>query len=222
MKVNFFDRQKVIALTDEVTRKGLSGSAAYVRRVAINSMRRDRTKAQNPAAPGRPPKFRADDESVSLRNIQFFYEESSKSAVVGPIKLNQHQYGDDGVLQIGTVPAVHEFGGTAGIRERLVPFTFAEAFRRYGAAVGKAFLATGHALPRPAAERVYGKQARYRIDESAGGTWVPVGRSGRRRTVIARTRTARYPARPFMWPALQKAIAKGKIPQAFIGRVGTT
>lgn len=220
MKVNFFDTSKVKALTDEATRKGIGGACAYVRQTAINSMRRDKTKKQAPSIAPTPPKFRAADQAVSLRNIQFYYDEPSKTGIVGPIKFNQMQQGNDGVIQRGVVPAVHEFGGNAGIKEKLIPFSLAIAYRKYGKAAGDAFKYTGTYMPMADAIRVYGKEATHRIDESAGGTWIRAGRV-KRNQIIMRTRKAVYPKRPFMSRALSIAISKNKIAAAFVGRVGT-
>lgn len=214
----FFDRPRIKNMTDEATMKGLSKSGAYIRKVMIRIQRRVGKKGK-PSAPGEAPKFRnVNNEYVSLRNIRFIYSPENKSVVVGPVKLNQLQHagGVIGNFATGTVPAVHQFGGRVGIREQLMPFSLAIAYRNYGKAAGDLFKKAGYHLPLSSVQRIYGANAEHMVDMTAGGIWVRVGKSKRNR-IITRARIANYPRRPFVTIALEKSMPK--IPQQFLGSV---
>jgi hypothetical protein len=155
IKDMFFDRVKVERLISRDGAKFLNKVGAFIRITARRSMRSG-GKKRKPSQPGMPPRYHTKHDVATLRNILYGYDASRQSVIVGPVKLNKKQY-LGGKLSAGTIPALHEFGGTAGIRERKTPF----------------------------------------------GKWVPVGRKNR--GGATRVRTARYPARPFMAPALAKA-----------------
>jgi hypothetical protein len=111
----FFDRKKVQDILGKQSAKALGKAGAFVQRRARSSLRRRKAAS----APGSPPNVHSQDDVATLKNIWFALDEKSLSVVVGPLKLNQQQY-LGGVLTAGTVPQLHEFGGTAGIREKRV------------------------------------------------------------------------------------------------------
>jgi len=111
MKKAFFDRQRIIDAVDRATRKALSRSLAFVRQTAKTTILRRRKRS---SGPGQPPSVHSKNPVASLRNILFFYDERTKSGVVGPVKLNQVNLTDIGSQ---TVPQIMESGGVVGIRE---------------------------------------------------------------------------------------------------------
>lgn len=150
----FFDLPEVIRRMDENNRKALSLAGRDLRQAARGLLGKP-SKRGKARPPGKPPRTHSQNERLSLRNI--LYGLSSKDTlIVGPVRLNQKQfYG--GSMGSGTIPRLHEFGGTAGIRERFV-----------------------------------------------GGEWRSMGKGRARPGVPVRVRKARYPARPFMRPALER------------------
>jgi hypothetical protein len=64
-----------------------------------------RRKATSPA--GSPPSAHSKDSVATLKNILFAYEPQNMGVVIGPVLLNGSQ---------GSVPALHEFGGSRAIR----------------------------------------------------------------------------------------------------------
>jgi hypothetical protein len=95
-KDNFFDRAVVASAAEHGRRGALSGMAAFVRKVARNSMRRTKNYKDH-AEPGQPPNAHAGQ----LKEMLYFaYDSDSRTAVIGPVKM-----GD------GTVPGLLEFGG---------------------------------------------------------------------------------------------------------------
>jgi phage gpG-like protein len=59
--------------------------------------------------PGKPPRARSGDSVRTLRNILFAYEPQNMGVVIGPVLLNGGG---------GSVPALHEFGGSHPVRHR--------------------------------------------------------------------------------------------------------
>src|SRR5689334_22367304 len=104
MKNFFFDRLLVQRELGKDNAKALSKIGAFVRRRARSSMRR-RKRA---AAVGMPPSAHSSDPVRTLKNIWFAYDQSRQSVVIGPLRLNGNQ---------GSIPALHEFGGTRPIVE---------------------------------------------------------------------------------------------------------
>lgn len=166
VKNAFFDRKAVAAEIGAKSAKALSKFGGYVRKTAQRSMRR----RKKPSEPGQPPSTHSRDAVASLRNILYALDRNSPlgRVVVGPVLLNQKQY-IGGVLTSGTVPQLHEFGGRAGIREKLV-----------------------------------------------GREWRPRGKFKPRPGQPQRVRQATFPARPFMFPALEAV--SPKFPELFTGR----
>jgi hypothetical protein len=95
----FFDRATVVREVGKLNAKALSKAGAFVQRRARSSMKR--RKAISP--PGKPPSAHSKDPVATLKKILFAYEPSRMSVVVGPVLLNG---------QGGSVPALHEFGGS--------------------------------------------------------------------------------------------------------------
>ncbi len=118
MKSNFFDRDKVTRAMSNAAKRNLSKFGAYVRTDAQRSLRyRDK-----PSGPGEPPsahktmsrtktnkKGVTKTQSVSpLREFIFFaYDETRKSVVIGPAKLN---------AKFGNAPHALEYGGESIVR----------------------------------------------------------------------------------------------------------
>ena len=117
MKVTkmFFDRKAVQDMLGKKNAAAMSRALSFIRRRARSSLRR----RKGTSAPGSPPSVHSSDDVATLKNILFAFDAASQSGIVGPVKLNQQQY-LGGVLQAGTVPELHEFGGTLGLREKLV------------------------------------------------------------------------------------------------------
>jgi hypothetical protein len=115
----FFDRAKVQALMDKKTLTALSKAGDRTRK-AGRRLIGNPSKAK-PRAPGKPPRARSNSDVVSLRNIQYGFQPGNQSVLVGPLRLSQGQT-LSGVMARGTVPELHEFGGTAGIREKQITY----------------------------------------------------------------------------------------------------
>lgn len=120
----FFDRPAVIQRMDAATHRSLSKAGAFVRRAAISRLRRRKRASR----PGESPSVHSADAVANLRFILFGFD-GKDTVVVGPVGLNQKQY-VGGKLSGGTVPNLMEFGGRAGIREKLVGKTWVPRGRR--------------------------------------------------------------------------------------------
>lgn len=102
----FFDRQIVISAVGVASAKNMSRAGSFIQRAARSSLRR--RKSASP--PGQPPSVHTKDRVATLKNIWFTFDPVNKSVVVGPMKLNSTSLvGSDQP----TVPALHEYGGTA-------------------------------------------------------------------------------------------------------------
>ena len=110
-KQMFFDRQAVIDAVGKASARNLSKAGAFVRRGARSSLRR----RKRVSLPGTPPSVHSRDPVASLKNIWFVFDPSSRSVVVGPVKLN-------GPVRLrgsnrSTIPALQELGGVAVVSE---------------------------------------------------------------------------------------------------------
>lgn len=127
----FFDRDRVLAAADAMTRRALSKWGAFVRKGAQHSLRYETSKRAK-SQPGEPPvvhrsgrrkRVQKDGtekmQSVSpLREFIFFaYEPSNNSVIVGPAKTNQVFFNRHRQPVTGTVPSVLEYGGEITILE---------------------------------------------------------------------------------------------------------
>lgn len=141
LKKMFLDRKLVEDIMGKKSAKALRIALSRVRKRAQHSMKtkgaarrrpkRDKGKAfdrwmlevtQQPASPpGTPPFVHSTSSVETLRNIWFGVEFTSGTVqgIVGPLALNKMQK-LNGVVARGTVPRLHEKGGTATIREKRV------------------------------------------------------------------------------------------------------
>lgn len=101
LKNSFFDRHAVVDKVEKARVTVLSRIGAFMRTRA-RSMLRKRKRISNP---GQAPSVHTSDPTISLKNVQFGYDFSSRSVVVGPIPLNGKNGGTP-------VPELLEFGGT--------------------------------------------------------------------------------------------------------------
>lgn len=196
----FFDRAEVINALTAMERKSLSKAGMIVKDAAKRSIRKmglarpklveqranpgmrlsdilakttnkkrraiiveriRQIKTRPPSPPGTPPHTHVPFSHMLgfRRNLYNAYDKMSHSAVVGPSKKGAEW----------TIPRLHEFGGSKGLRE----WVLTPKYPRYNKPIIK----------------WVGLR-----DDPGGSQWVPTGR----------TQSFRYPARPFMAPALAK------------------
>ncbi len=110
-KSNFFDTPKVKKALDEVTREKLSRLGAFTRRTAQQSIR----VRKKPSAPGSPPS--GHNQQLLSKNIEFAWDSSARSVVVGPTALNIIYFDGNGQPVKGLVPEVLEEGGEIRVLE---------------------------------------------------------------------------------------------------------
>jgi hypothetical protein len=122
IKELFFDRDKVQAAVDRVTRDNLSKGAAYIRRSARESIK---DRAQGRSAPGQPPyshigakrkKLNRARKAAGLdpvkggfqgvKHILFGFDPVARSVIIGPVSNRK-----------GTVTHVLEFGGSESVKQ---------------------------------------------------------------------------------------------------------
>ena len=201
---SFFDRKVVKDAVDRARQNALARSAALIRVVAQRSMRYRKWKPDGKGSPPGNPPFartgRGNKSALIRKGTWFYYDSTTRSAVVGPVRLPGGGTG---------APATMEFGGTARARD-------ARTARRVGGS-GEIRVSSGS-----------GRDSKGRY-ASAGGRSTKVVRtsSGKRvRVTYAKLKTAeqaaratrlndelyrpasasvRVAARPFMAPALRQA-----------------
>jgi len=100
--MTFFDPDKIIRGVDRQTRKFMGRFGGYVRKVAVNSMKK-RAKRHDDAPTGAPPFAH---EGAIRRLLFYAYDAPRKTVVVGPMRFGTSPYGQT------TVPELHEYGGT--------------------------------------------------------------------------------------------------------------
>jgi hypothetical protein len=118
LKRFFFDRPEVRARLGERKAKALGYFGGDVQRKS-RALIGKRAKRSKPRPPGKPPKSHVDDGSshANLRKILFHLDPRGDAVIIGPVGINgKYSRG----ISVGTVPALHEFGGTAIIREKRV------------------------------------------------------------------------------------------------------
>jgi len=108
----FFDRKAVIDAVGKARARVLARAGAFIRRTGRTLVRPRKKVSQ----PGEPPSTHTSNETVSLRNIQFYYDPQSKSVVVGPVRISTVS---KGFKSEGTVPQTLESGGNVSITEKL-------------------------------------------------------------------------------------------------------
>lgn len=126
----FFDRPHIERRVNQANRRNLNHAGGLVRKIAKNSMRRRKRSSE----PGTPPSAHAESGSpASLKNILYGYDDQAGDGrggvIVGPVFLNQLQYSGRNLMR-GTVPSLHEFGGTVGLREKKVGQSWRPVGRR--------------------------------------------------------------------------------------------
>jgi hypothetical protein len=205
VKSQFFDRKAVAERVGQQTARALSRLGAFIRRRARSSMRR----RKKPSAPGTPPSAHSSSKVATLKNILFAFDHSRNSVVIGPVRLNQKFYFGGPVLAAGTVPQLHEFGGTLGIREKLE--NLAPVVRR-----AKKTGTRRNLTPNQKAAMIRRKQAQGQQEYIAGTKWVRMGRRKPLPGQPTRVRWANYPPRPFMGPALQHEWPKVARPSLWV------
>jgi hypothetical protein len=115
--VRYFIRvEQIRSLVEKKRLTLLRNMGGYAQKTAQRSMRRVGKKGK-PSKPGTPPKYHGADPS--LRTILYGLDPSSGGMIIGPVGFNQKQYyGME--LKAGGIPALHEVGGTVGIREKKI------------------------------------------------------------------------------------------------------
>lgn len=178
----FFDRLKVIATVEKQRLKFLSNVGGFTRKTARNSMRR---------------KGKARKKPKGVKAIERWEKEIRNQPASKP----------------GSPPFAHSDDERRSLKYILYAFNMASS----GVVVGpvgfeqKTLRANGGTIPPELHE--YGGTTQ--IPEKAisfpngGRKWVPLGR-GAKPGQATRRRAARYPARPYMRPAVQKAEGKFK------------
>jgi hypothetical protein len=202
VKDAFFDRAAVEAAMDKARYKALYKAGAYVRRTARTMIGPIRQNKDKPSSPGKPP--RSHETEPSIKTILYFYEPNTDSVVIGPVRLNQVNHLTKGMRV--TIPELHEFGGEMAIREwkfnALDERTY-DMFLRYPTVLNFQDVWTRRDL-------------RWRMT-SRKRPW-----SLMKLGVQTRVRKAKYPARPFMQPALEKVKDSGKIAELFHDSIRAT
>lgn len=181
----FFDSAKIRKSVRDAGQdpRRLSKAGSFVRRTARQSLRVAKKKSSEP---GKPPRVR---KSGSLfRRILFEFDPHSKTMVVGPVRVNRKLAGQS------TVPQMQEFGGSAPI------LTFRENVKE-------------KRKRRRRVKRTTARQRRaFRQRVSTGQQQSGTGNRFFERKPTVR-RTATYPKRQFMEPALMQNLSK--FPQLF-------
>jgi phage gpG-like protein len=107
MKGMFFDSPKVINAVDKATRNVFSKFGAFVRTTAKSSIR----KRKGTSAPGQPP---SSHTGLLKKHIYFGYDQTQKSVVIGPAKLNGGTSAPE-ILEYGGKTVI-DYGRTKGKR----------------------------------------------------------------------------------------------------------
>jgi hypothetical protein len=115
----FFDRSKIIRRMDDKTRRVLSATGAYGRKVVGRSFPKGATakgKKKTASRVGKPPYAHSGGTASLKGGILFAYEPRTKSVVIGPRLLNGR---GEGKLQgVKTIPELLEFGGARVIKRK--------------------------------------------------------------------------------------------------------
>jgi len=132
----FFDRAKIIERVGADRARLLRNVGGFVSKTAARSMRKKGYARKPPknmngragrkfmaevrgevsSPPGSPPFTHSTDPNATLRKILFVFDTAKEAMVVGPVALNQkNAFGIS-----GTVPSLHEYGGTQVVKEKKV------------------------------------------------------------------------------------------------------
>ena len=200
----FFDQAQVRAVLGMAQARALAQTGAWIRSVAQRSMRY--RSIYNYAPAGQPPHAHEKTGAMLRHLVAFGYGRQGTSVVVGPLRFKSKAN--------WCVPAVHEkgFSGTRRMRNR--------DWRVYK---------LGHAGPIRAAT-VFGwgapmPGARDLVPVGVGAVWARLSTPAMVDRAMAlrptlfgpefQERKVRYLPRPFMWPALEKAIVEN-VPSRFL------
>lgn len=120
MKSSFFDRAKVMSAIDKGTRKALAYFGAAVRKqgrreIGSPSIRKPGRKPTPPRTPPGAPRARTSHPYASFRNIEFFYDDSHKSVIIGVVRVGSKTVGGK------PLPGLHHWGGSARVRIKQIP-----------------------------------------------------------------------------------------------------
>ena len=215
VKNMFFDRPAVTNLMDKETRKRLSSMGSYIRRVAINSIKRKGASRKAPkrqgkaydtwlneqrnkprSTPGSPPFSHSTNPSVNIRNIVYSWD-GKGSVIVGMLGFNSNTG--------KPIPSQLEFGGDATItknpRRRL---------RKIGGA-GEIAIGRG----KPVTTKNGTVMVAYAKLQSA--KQVKLANELNKQLYGPEITRSRTSARPVMVPAMNKGIQKFE--EAFSGRM---
>jgi len=196
VKDAFFDRLAVIKRMDAARLKSLSKCGAFVQRSGQSKLRRRKRASRPGESPSVHTEKGSEGPASGLKWILFFYDQSSDSMVVGPVKLNQVEESWIDVKNT-TVPAILEHGDRVTVHEwRFVNLAAKDA-----------------SWDQNASSQKFGMQWRRRDKR-----WKNASRKRRGRTLSnlgtqTRTRLVSIKARPFMGPALKANIPK--FPETF-------
>lgn len=175
--LHMFDRNIFRKNWKKINDTPLKKAGLYVRKIAIQSIRRDQSKSKRPSKPGRPPKTRASGDPIR----RIFSVPSGGGVIVGAVKLSSRSS--------EAVPGLHEHGGSRSAYELLEP-----------------------ERNRPTTA---GQRAAFRKLVLAGDSRVTAYlRQNKRKPRKIRVS---YPPRPFMAPALEKALPK--LPEMWQGAI---
>src|SRR4051794_36485291 len=100
LKVAFFDKEAVKRQIGARTAAALNRAGGYVRQVMRRSMR-SAGKRGKVSAPGEPPRYHGSEPN--LRTILYAWDSSTRTVVIGPVKLNSRRR-RDGITIDDTVP----------------------------------------------------------------------------------------------------------------------
>lgn len=174
------------------TLKALGKAGGYVAKAAKNSIRR----SKNPSQPGRPPHTRM---GRLKRLIQYAVDSDAVTAVVGARR--------------GFAAAIwwiHEHGGTATKKlKALKPHIFrAGEFGPVRAieTMGRGYSAAGTLEDKGVAKVRFARVLLRSANQARRATRLLAAENARRRAAMRKE--ARYPARPFMAPALERSQEK--------------
>jgi hypothetical protein len=207
----FFDRLASSASPANVA--GLRAAGALVRKIAQRSMR----YRQSASPPGQPPSARtdkADNRKALLRKfIAFGYDPSANAVVVGPTPLAGTR---------AKVPGLHERGGTVVNQRRRVRTVGSGGEVRIRLLPGGSVGQDPAGMPEPS-----GRTTRIAANTLLGPVEVTyarirtsgqAARANRIQTQLYGPGVAlRYPARPYMAPALATSMRSGSLSRAFFG-----
>lgn len=189
----FLDKPELIKRLVKQERRAFMRIGGFLRQTMRNSMKLS-TASQPHSIAGQPPKYSPASGIGNIRNsILFFYQPNTHSLIVGPIKLNNASSSGVRPISRKTIPELLNLGGTAaGPSQRVLLNTktgkFVYPYSRGGQMIVKRM--TNRTKRRRGGVRAY-------------------------RWVVLKAGTRTYRARPFVGPALKKAMAANRLAKAW-------